>query len=65
MGKNSVQHPRQTSNQEKKEMSNLSQRVRTLRWTAHPEVGEGEHRNGEHDSEHGGEHDKESQGEQD
>ena len=26
-------------------------------WTAHPEVGEGEHGHGEHDSEHGGEHD--------
>lgn len=33
------------------------------RWTAHPEVGSGEHghgkEHGEHDSEHGGEHDRE------
>ena len=38
-------------------------------WTAHPEVGEGEHshggEHGEHDSEHGGEHDRESGGEHD
>ena len=32
-------------------------------WTAHPEVGEGEHGSGEHDSEHGGEHDREGEGE--
>lgn len=34
-------------------------------WTAHPEVGEGEHvegEHGEHDSEHGEEHDLESEG---
>ena len=38
-------------------------------WTAHPEVGEGEHshggEHGEHDSEHGDEHDRESGGEHD
>ncbi len=34
-------------------------------WTAHPEVGSGEHSNGEHDSEHGGEHDREGGGEHD
>lgn len=34
-------------------------------WTAHPEVGEGEHGHGEHDSEHGGEHDREGEGEHD
>ena len=37
------------------------------RWTAHPEVGEGEHshgeEHGEHDSEHGGEHDREGKNE--
>ena len=36
-------------------------------WTAHPEVGEGEHghgeEHGEHDSEHWGEHDREGKGE--
>ena len=36
-------------------------------WTAHPEVGEGEHshggEHGEHDSEHDGEHDKEGEDE--
>ena len=36
-------------------------------WTAHPEVGEGEHghgeEHGEHDSEHGGEHDREGEDE--
>ena len=36
-------------------------------WTAHPEVGEGEHghgeEHGEHGSEHGGEHDREDKGE--
>ncbi len=36
-------------------------------WTAHPEVGEGEHgsggEHGEHDSEHGGEHDREAEDE--
>ena len=36
-------------------------------WTAHPEVGEGEHghgeEHGEHDSEHGGEHDPEGKNE--
>ena len=30
-------------------------------WTAHPEVGEGEHGNGEHDREDGGEHDREGE----
>ena len=38
-------------------------------WTAHPEVGEGEHssggEHGEGDSEHGGEHDREGEGEHD
>ena len=38
-------------------------------WTAHPEVGSGEHshgdEHGEHDSEHGGEHDREAEGEHD
>ena len=38
-------------------------------WTAHPEVGEGEHSSGgehdEQDSEHGGEHDREGEGEHD
>ena len=38
-------------------------------WTAHPEVGSGEHshggEHGEHDSEHGGEHDREGEGEHD
>ena len=38
-------------------------------WTAHPEVGEGEHshgeEHGEHDSEHGGEHDREGGNEHD
>jgi hypothetical protein len=34
-------------------------------WTAHPEVGSGEHSNGEHDSEHEGEHDREGGGEHD
>ena len=34
-------------------------------WTAHPEVGSGEHSNGEHDAEHGGEHDREGGGEHD
>ena len=34
-------------------------------WTAHPEVGEGEHGHGEHDSEHSGEHDREGEGEHD
>ena len=33
------------------------------KWTAHPEVGEGEH--GENDSEHGDEHDREGEGEHD
>ena len=37
------------------------------RWTAHPEVGEGEHghggEHGEHDSEHGDEHDREGKNE--
>ena len=37
------------------------------RWTAHPEVGSGEHshgeEHGEHDSEHGGEHDREGENE--
>lgn len=36
-------------------------------WTAHPEVGSGEHNHGgehgEHDSEHGGEHDREGENE--
>ena len=36
-------------------------------WTAHPEVGSGEHshggEHGEHDSEHGGEHDREGENE--
>ena len=39
------------------------------RWTAHPEVGEGEHSHGgehsEHDSEHGREHDREGKNEHD
>ena len=37
-------------------------------WTAHPEVGEGEHshgEHGEHNSEHAGEHDREGNGEHD
>ncbi len=38
-------------------------------WTAHPEVGSGEHthggEHGEHDSEHGGEHDREGGNEHD
>ena len=38
-------------------------------WTAHPEVGSGEHghdrEHGEHDSEHDGEHDREGSGEHD
>ena len=38
-------------------------------WTAHPEVGEGEHghdgEHGEHDSEHDGKHDREGEGEHD
>ena len=50
---------------EKRDVQRIATSTDFDRWTAHPEVGEGEHRNGEHDSEHGGEHDTEGEGEHD
>ena len=52
---------------EKTEVQLIASRTDFDGWTAHPEVGEGEHghgkEHGEHDSEHGGEHDREGKGE--
>ena len=48
---------------EKREVQLIATSTGFERWTAHPEVGAGEHGHGEHDSEHGGEHDREGDGE--
>ena len=50
---------------EKREVQLIAMSTDFDGWTAHPEVGEGEHGHGEHDSEHGGEHDREGGGEHD
>lgn len=54
---------------EKKEVQLIATSTDFDGWTAHPEVGEGEHshggEHGEHDLEHGGEHDREGEGEHD
>ena len=52
---------------EKREVQFIATSTDFDRWTAHPEVGEGEHghggEHGEHDSEHDGEHDREGEDE--
>lgn len=52
---------------EKREVQLIATSTDFERWTAHPEVGVGEHshggEHGEHDSEHGGEHDREGEDE--
>ena len=52
---------------EKKDVQLTAESTDFEGWTAHPEVGEGEHshegENGEHDSENGGEHDREGENE--
>ena len=54
---------------EKRDVQLVATRTDFDGWTAHPEVGEGEHshggEHGEHDSEHGDEHDREGEGEHD
>lgn len=50
---------------EKREVQLIATSTDFERWTAHPEVGEGEHGHGEHDSEHSGEHDREGEDEHD
>ena len=54
---------------EKMEVQLIATNTNFNGWTAHPEVGSGEHshgeEHGEHDSEHGGEHDREGENEGD